>query len=336
MILDDVEYVSAFPKTLELQNKQLADIEIIGIRGFAIYDSLMIVSTGNKNGFLSFVSLPEYNHYGDFLTIGQGPLEFLFPMFPGKMKFLKDNNQLSAYIYDMQKGDILKMDIDKSIKTQETHISKKAFIDPFLTNFIMLDSSKFFCKELHNNQTQQIRYILDNGIKTTPDILKKLNLSSIKYGQDLNILSTNTKCNLGNHIIVEAPVNLNYLNIYSLDGSWGKTICIGNKLNSIDKIQDIVEWERIETFGDLRIFTDFWGVLYINEDKKTYQTERKKLPSILLFDWNGKPLAKLQLSNFITSFDINFIHGQLYTLDVFSNEFCKYDISNILKELALK
>jgi hypothetical protein len=336
MIFDDVEYVNTFPKIFKLQNNQTVDIDIIGIKGFAIYDSLMILSTGNKKGFLSFISLPDYNHYGDFLTIGQGPLEFLFPVFASKIKLLKEDNHLFAYIYDMQKGDILKMDIDKSVQTQKAQIFKKTSISPFLTNFIMIDSSKYFCKELYNNQTQQRRYMLDNDVKITPDFMQKLNLSTLKSNENLNILSTNTKFNSDEHIIVEAPVNLNYLNIYSLDGSFGKTICIGNKLDNIDKIQDIVEWKRIETFGDLRVFNDFFGVLVIDEDKKTYQTKREKLPFILLFNWNGEPLAKLQLSNFITSFDIDFINAQLYTLDVFSDDFCRYDISNILKELEVE
>ena len=108
---------------------------------------------------------------------------------------------------------------------------------------------------------------------------------------------------------------------------------MGNKLNNIGEIQDKREWDRIQTYEDLRIFTDFWGVLLIGEDRKTYQTGRKKLPSIILFDWQGEPLARLNLDHFITSFDIDFTNGHLYTLDVLSDEFYKYDINDILVKL---
>lgn len=36
----------------------------------------------------------------------------------------------------------------------------------------------------------------------------------------------------------------------------------------------------------------------------------------------------------VTSFDIDFINKELYTFDVHSDEFYKYDISNIINELS--
>jgi hypothetical protein len=335
MILDEVKYVDKFPQTFTLQNRQEPNIDLIGIQGFAIYDSLIILTTRNKNGFWSFVSLPDYNYYGDFLTIGQGPLEFLFPLFAGKAMLYKENNQLYASMYDMQRGEIFKMNIDESIKTKKLHFSKEASINPSLSAFVRIDSTKLFCKELNinNDIIQQLRYVLDNNTKVVPDILQKLNQAFIRANEDLNILTTITKFSTTHNLIIEAPVYLNYINMYALDGSFGKTICVGNRLDNIDKIQDKGEWERIQTYEDLRIFPDFWGVLLIDEDRKTYQTGRKKLLSIFLFDWQGEPLAKLKLNHFITSFDIDFTHGCLYTLDLHSDEFYKYDIKDILVKL---
>jgi hypothetical protein len=335
MILDKVEYVDRFPQIFTLQNGQETNIDLIGIQGFAIYDSLIILTTSNKNGFWSFISLPAYNYYGDFLTIGQGPLEFLFPLFAEKAIFYKENNQLYVSMYDMQKGEIFKMNIDESIKTKKLHLFKEASINPFLPTFARIDSTKFFCKEIYSNNVviQQPRYVLDNNTKIIPAILQKLNQSSVRASGDLNILTTITKFSNKHNLIIEAPVYLNYINMYSLDGSFGKTICVGNRLDDIDEIQNKGEWERIQTHEDLRIFFNFWGVLLIDEDRKTYQTGRRKLPSILLFDWQGEPLAELKLNRFITSFDIDFVHGHLYTLDIHSDEFYKYDIKDILEKL---
>jgi hypothetical protein len=79
--------------------------------------------------------------------------------------------------------------------------------------------------------------------------------------------------------------------------------------------------------------SEFRGVIYVNEDTKTYLTERKKLPVILLFDWNGEPLAELRLNDFITAFDIDFINGHLYTLDLDTDVFCRYDIRDMPEKL---
>ena len=335
MILDEVEYVKKFPQTFSLGNGMMPKIDIIGIQNFVIYDSIMIVSTNDKDGLWSFVSLPDYNLLGSLLTKGNGPFEFIQPpSVGGEMKLLKENNQLMAYIQDFQKGRIFRLNIDKSLKAKELDISVVTdSIPPFLFNLVIIDSTDFFCKEINNDQTQQLRYIVENKKRTTPAVLQKLNQASIRKGEDFNILSTSTKMNYENNLIVEMPIGLNYMNLYSLDGSFGKTICIGKELDNIDKIQDKKVGDRIYTYADLRVFPDFWGVVSINEDIKTYQTGRKKLPSILLFDWQGAPLAELKLKHFITSFDIDLKNGDLYTFDAHSDELYKYDIGDILAKL---
>lgn len=104
-------------------------------------------------------------------------------------------------------------------------------------------------------------------------------------------------------------------------------------LDNIENIQDREKKDRIYTFTDLRLFSKFWGAVFVNEDKMTYQTERKKLPVIMLFDWQGEPLAELKLNHFITMFDIDFRNGNLYALDIYTDVLYKYNISDILKKL---
>ncbi len=133
--------------------------------------------------------------------------------------------------------------------------------------------------------------------------------------------------------MVEIPIGLNYINIYSLDGSFGRTICIGKELFNIGKIQDLNRVKRVYTFSDIRLFDDFFGVVHVDEERINYFGERKKTPRILFFDWDGNPLAELVSDHHITSFDIDFTRGELYTLDLYSDEFYKYDIKDKLKEL---
>jgi hypothetical protein len=121
-----------------------------------------------------------------------------------------------------------------------------------------------------------------------------------------------------------------------MDGTIGKTICIGKELNNIEKIQHRKLPDVVETFYDLRFFNNFWGVVFVNTDRLTLETGRKKFPSIFLFDWYGKPLAELKLDRHLTSFEIDFNTGLLYGLDYIKEELFSYDISNILKELVLK
>lgn len=335
MGFENVSYINEFPTTITLTDDEEPNVDVIGIKSFMIYDSLLIVSTTDSDGLWSFMSLPNYTHLGNFIRKGNGPYELEQPLrVDDNVKFLTDSSGLFANIYDFYRGKILKFNINETIKNQDLHISTlRDSVPPFMFNFIMLDSMNILCKEVKHDQTEQFRYILTNKDETVPPVLQKLNQASIKKGEDINILSTITRTNDKGNIIIEMPIGLNYINMYSLDGAIEKTICVGNKLDNISKIQEKGPGDRMYTFADLRIFKDFWGVVYINEDTKTYQTERKNHPSIQLFDWKGEPLLKLNLENFITSFDIDLVNGVLYTFDVHSDEFYKYDVKNALTKL---
>ena len=340
MILDEIKYVTVFPHNFSLD--EVVDVEldveldIIGVNSFRIYDSLLILSTSDRDGLWSFVSLPDYTFLGKFLTIGQGPFEFSqsISVEHGDLKLFNDNNELFAAIYNFHNGNLYMMNVDKSIADNKLNIC--TFNDSLprtLFNFAMLDSSTFLCREINFNRTQQNRYVLSNGTTINLTHLDKLNLSSVRQNENFNILATDIKHNSENNLIIEMPIYLNYLNLYSLDGSFGQTICIGNNLDNISKIMYKKEGDRIYTFSNLRLFSKYWGVLHINEDWNTFETERKRLPDILLFDWNGDPLAKIKLSRFATSFDIDFVNGFLYTLDTPTDRFFKYNIRDILEKL---
>jgi hypothetical protein len=338
MTFEDIRYIGEFPQTFSLNNATEVDFDIIGMQNFCIYDTLLIVSTTDKDGSWSFVSLNNSRYLGKFLSLGQGPYEFFqSPSVVRNVKFFKEKNEFHAVIYDFQKGKLYNMNISESMTNNRLSISTlKDSLPPFLSGFTMIDSAIFLCKEINNNETMQIRYVLNGEIKTTPPHPDKLNRASVDASEDFNILSTITKQGVDdNEFIVEMPIHLNYINIYTLDGSFGKTVCIGEKLDDIQKIQDKKQWERIYAFSDLRLFQGFWGVIRINEDMKTFQTKRKRFPVIMLFDLKGEPLAELRLDRFITSFDIDITNGFLYALDLQTDTFCKYDISDILKKITI-
>jgi hypothetical protein len=333
MCFDDVRYIREFPQTFSLDSAVELDLDIIGMWSFRIEDSLLIVSTTNSNGLWSFFSLPEYKFLGKYLSRGQGPNEFIQDPSVGGAKFFKENGIRYAAIHDFQGGKLRKMNIDESIRTNRLNIyTLNDSLPPYIFEFITIDSTTFLCREINDSQTQQIRYISENGKKIIPPYMESLNMAAVRRGEDFNILSASIKQSIDNKLIVEMPIQLNYINLYSLDGSFCKTVCIGDKLDNIKKIQDKFKWNRKYTFDNLQLFTKCWGVLYINEDIRPYDMGRKKPPAVLLFDWSGEPLAELQLSNFATSFDIDFINGYLYALDLETDVFYRYDIKDIIEK----
>ena len=285
MVLNEIRYINTFPQIFSIDNGikiDLENIDVIGIINFRIYDSLLVIATSDNDGLWSFVSLPDFRFLGKFLTIGQGPYEFFQYQFVGDgVNFFKENEEIFSSIFHFDKGKLYKMNIDESIKNQRLDIYTihDSLPPVLLFDFVEIDSVTFFCKEISNKETQQIRYLLINGEKIIPHHFKKLNLAKIREREDFNILSTSTKYDFSTKRIVEMPGHLNYINIYSIDGSFGKTICIGEQLDNIGKIQDRNRWtDRMATFNDLRLFSNFWGVLFINEIQTI--KERKRFPNI--------------------------------------------------------
>ena len=203
----------------------------------------------------------------------------------------------------------------------------------FLSSVVFIDSLTILCRERSKTETHIERFLLNNSL-VFPH-LERLNQAHVRHGEDFNILAAGVLYCPNKKLVVEMPVNLNYINVYALDGSSQMTICVGDELDDIEKIQDTDRMDRIYRFGGLQVFPDFWGVLHLNESLKTYITNREQLPEILLFDWDGKPLAQLKLNRFISTFDIDFTNGFLYTLDERTEEFCKYDIRDILKKIQM-
>jgi len=231
------------------------------------------------------------------------------------------------------------MDIGESIRNGKIAMSTmNDYVPRFLTNFVMLDDNRFLCRTITDDRTQQLRHIKNSNQSESNLVLEKLNRAEVDIRLDpgyyFNIISAMIKYNKERGLVVEMPTMLNYLNLYSIDGNFEKTICIGRKLDNIQIIQDMDYPDLVRTFSDLRLYKDFWGVVFVNETEMALQaTGRTKYPSIFLFDWQGKPLAELKLDRQLTSFDIDFNTGFLYGLDNITEEFFRYDIQNILKRM---
>lgn len=332
MSFEDVDFITGFPIEINLKEGVTPKVDNVGLREIKIFDNYLFLE--KMGGFWSIYSLPDHTFLGSFLKRGDGPLEFKQGPSLNKMSFERENDDLVAYLYDFQKGRAMKFNVSQSISSQQQVLSEfDSKLPPFSFSFAKLDSNTFFVKELENRDTKQIRYVFKDGEKKLLDIADELNQTKIKEGEDFNILSTLMGYSTINNKIVEAPIGLNNINIYSIDGSFAKTICLEEKMSDITIIQSQFRWNRLYTFANLTLFNDFFGVVFINEDDNTYQLRRKKLPSILLFDYNGKPLAKIETGNHFTSIDIDFVNQELYTFDVHSDEFLKFDISDIISKI---
>lgn len=336
MAFDNVSYIEKFPKSYNLENGKLLDLNQTGVESLLVKDSILIVSTSNKDGYWSFFRLSDYTFLGKYITGGKSDNELLSSPRVANQYFVKRAGELYAMIYDFNTGKVLLMDIEKTLNDNQMVISKMDYKLPRgLYNFVCLDSSSFFCKKVNNDFTEQLRFILKNGEKLIPKNMEILNKASIDVGFDFNILGTFCKYNSTTHRIVEAAMDLNHINLYSIDSSFHLTICTGNQLDKIKEVQRVERRKKKVMYGHLASYANYFAALYQDDTNENIHFDRAKNQVIQFFDWDGKPLVEVVLDRRINSFDIDFSNECLYTLNYEQDEIYVYDFKEALKCLKM-
>lgn len=334
MSFDDIEYINTFPKSYYLKNGEVLDLNIIGVQSLSVQDSILIISTLNNDGYWTFFKIPEYQYLGKYITKGKGNNELLSSPRVAMQHFVKHNKQLLSIIYDFNTGKVFKMDISKTIQNKELIMSQiNCELSPHLFNFVVLDSLYFFCREVDDDYMKQLRFTSKNGEKNTSKNMDILNCATIKRGADCNILGTFIKCNQEKHMIVEAAMNLNQINLYSIDDLFQKTICVKGQIDKISDIQNLEKKNKKVVYKHLAAYEDYFCALYQNDTYENIYNGKPKSQVIQFFDWNGKPLIEVILDDMINSYDIDFVNKCLYTLNYNTDKICIYDFKEVLEYL---
>lgn len=143
----------------------------------------------------------------------------------------------------------------------------------------------------------------------------KLNNFEIPSGEDINILSTLISVSPDGRKIVEAPLGMNYINVYSLSDDKAFTICLGDKMIALDDITDLSKFNRPYMFSDLRAYDFGFAVLKLDTTDLKYQSGLSDCPTLLFFDWDGQPLDCIKSDFHYSLFDYDAKSKELYLLD---------------------
>ena len=330
MTFDEVTQIDSFPQELQLKGEAVRDFDKPGATSFMLVDSLMVVSSNSGSGFWTFYELDGFRELGSFLLQGNGPDEFLFcpPLYQASVRHRQGETFL-VFKNQRRIGEIVEMNVSETLETGKASLRVvNDSIPHTVFEFCLIDDATLFCREVDFSRTRQERYVLSDGEKTETAPLAVLNQAHIKRDEDINILSAILGYSPEQQRIVEAPVMLNTLNLYSLDGTFTRSVCYGKKADRIDDIQGKMRALRRDTFTCPRVYGKGFGVFYSDIPASMFG-KSKKAPMLLFFDWDGNPLARLALDRHATSFDIDFRTGTLYAFDTDDESMYRYDIQSV-------
>ena len=125
-------------------------------------------------------------------------------------------------------------------------------------------------------------------------------------------------------------------NLYSIDEDWGKTICIGEILDTIEVIStpNILKG-YFNNYSSCTVWNNGFGAIYIGAYDADIYSGLKKDVEVHLFDWEGTPIAKILFNRRIGSFDIDFDNNVLYAIDSNEDMVVKYDMQDFIANLTV-
>lgn len=148
MAFENVNYIKEFPYSYSLENDQMVDWDVIGVKSFSFFDSLLVVtSNADKDGLWHFLTAKDYRFLGNYLTQGGGPEEFKELPKVSDAKFYKKDNQVFADIYDFSGGKYFSINVSRTLENDRLDIQTvKNMLPAGLFDQVYIDSSTVYCR----------------------------------------------------------------------------------------------------------------------------------------------------------------------------------------------
>lgn len=329
----EVKTIEHIQNVLELTDFHVVPVNTAGLIDLAVCDTLLLVSSSSdKDKYVTAYGIKEYNKVGSVFNKGRANGELSGPKSFSSMGVDRSGDHFYVYVFDGQQN-LIKVDLDNSLRSGntvfETIESDTRLIAPRIT---FLDDSSLMITSLDESNCRKIRCIRDDdGTTRTTNNQNFLNDYSVSDPKDINAISTLSSYGSKYKRVVEAGLQLNSIHIYSLSDNFAKTIHLGKPL-SVESLLSMRESHIKDQFGHLVAYDDFFALLYYNASESD-QINGRVTPRLLLFQWDGTPLAELPISFPASSFDIDLRTGEIYLLDRQSDAILKCKLPSDLSWL---
>lgn len=323
---DDIIYVSDFPKRIELDEGNPIDLDLMGCVDFLGNDSVLVFKMMGLEKHWKVCSVFDLNEEVDLLKKGNGPNEFV--NMPNNEYFRQNENVCQVWSAGERK--VYQINLSESLKEGNLHLDTlfRVPIDETVSNCASINDSSFFMVLYQFNSYR--RCLLKEGKLQDLEHLKVIN--DVHVYKDLNSMAAVRCYEINQNKVVEALLHLNQINLYSLnDETFAKTICVGECLTDLGRIDNSSKKGWIKYYGDVFTTSEYFAALYLNASRKDFLSGKVQKTDIQVYNWNGEPLLNIIVPYQIESF---FIHKDkdLYVLSTKGEKerLFKYDLGGLL------
>jgi hypothetical protein len=294
-------YVEEYPQNSVIAKSNKIDLDLQGIIDIRLRDTLLFISKEGSNKYISVYNYPSLEYLTDFVYKGNGPGEILYPLYFSTTYFYEKNDSsfITIASFDGKKVDY---NITALLNDDEMEFTQRYYDTSVRVSGVFpIGDSTIFYRSLSSDYLQMPRHIQIKNEELLIPQIEILNNAAIKEndGFSFNILSALPAFNQEKGIIAECYHYLNRINMYSIhDPDFSKTIIIGDREILVDDVINSWSHSMEQHFYHTVSYDDCFAALF--RDNST------KKGCILLFDWDGNPINKIDLPKSATTFDIDF------------------------------
>ncbi|MGM9735828.1 MAG: hypothetical protein ACI3ZL_05395 [Candidatus Cryptobacteroides sp.] len=320
----DYTVVAESPISIQLEAARKVKDVPMAVIDCKIIDSLCLFSLKDPEQGYFVICKPDFKPVRYAVKKGNAPNELITYQYFNDLSFRHESDSLIAYIKNTKKQ-ICRWNITATLNTGDCVFERisPAIKSAFSVRYLY-DSLAFVIRP-HNNRRGIDRLLFNNGRYTVPDHFKELSRHEVDKddGKSFNVLSMITAYNLGHDLIVEAGTVENIINIYSLDGTFKKSVQWGTS-REFD-VLDSSSWPM--AYEHLDAYDQFIAALYLDDTERGHYKDGCILPSIRILDWSGNPLIELKLQYPATNFEFDFAKKRILTLNAEDESCYLYDVA---------
>ena len=232
--IGEPHFISGFPANGTPKQIKGFHCDEIGLQSIKIVDTLLFVDRGST---WVIYSLDGKRKYGECMRAGRGPGEFTYSIpWVRSCYFFHDRDSLFVYTPEKHIRCLYELNITEVLSGGNTvphTVIKTDHINSDCWAVTPCGKDRILLTQADDYYTSVRRLMYENDTITQLPVTRGIDEVTITPGNDLNLLAKAIRYNDAADKFVEAMCHLNQINIYSADGTEGKTICVGKSRNSL-------------------------------------------------------------------------------------------------------
>lgn len=301
----------------------------------------IITSHTNQEYFLKIYDKESLQEIGQMVKKGSGPDEFPTGIVVDSYEDCGQDECIWAH--DLNKGQLNQFNVTKSLEEETTFVIQKVATRPesrFHTVFFV-DSALVVGRSTNStpqmNRLQLYDPYSDYIVKTVglfPSINRTRNDLDFVTNKYNTLFVSCLGIKRDKTLIVSAMCHFDRIDIFTIGGD-----LVHSVNNNAEIPREISKYLMSDGPKGLRHYNvgistsdRYIYCLYYNQPFTEYLLIQKPI-EIRIFDWNGNPIAKIKVEEYLQFFTIDESNGLMYGSEFHSNKVIVYDIKNILNEI---